>query len=1071
MVGNGVKATAGSTRSGRDALVEYIQRSLIGPRDGEEEQFEGRPLLRYMMGMLYPRDADSAKLRDEVAAGADEDGGAVTAVGEEEAADAPVGGTNDAAQSALSISFLVSRGTRVQCEVSAARYESHAPAEGKGSGQRDKSKEKWTRHPLPANARHERVVLSKSAPSQKVLGELAALESRWRSRGDAELVTVTIQNLQQGASNDAARVLFQVELRCRVLDGTVLPYPVPRNIPDAARRAEEYLYRATVPYARGHGCAAEWKVDGTEVREVWASFIPTVDVPLAEFTLPKDTAGIDPLVFDLEFLAQLEHDRAPVLNALKAFTATYRTWIDREAEAASAAGELEAAPLASVVRQWATRMEKGLELLVREPRARLAFAAANRAMGMQMILSRNLRRLADAGLQLSPDEDVAPPAVTHLSGLKWRPFQLAFFLGLIESLWTEDVPERLDVDVIWFPTGGGKTEAYLLVAAFELIRRRLVNGGRDDATAILSRYTLRMLTAQQFQRTAALFIALELVRRDRSAVLGDRPFSLGLWVGGSLTPNRFSEAEEKLDDLQKGTTGQNPFLLDRCPRCGTSIFHPAVDKWHKWGVKASPSHFSLYCPRRGCEFATELPLNIVDDALYASPPSMLIGTVDKFANLAWDERASAFFGAKSAGAMPPSLLIQDELHLIAGPLGTLDAMYEAAIEEIIRARGGGRPKIIGSTATIRNAADQVRGLYARKCYVFPSPIRRWDDAFFFRSNPEGTRRYVGVMSQGYVKPVVALVWTAATLLQGAQDAEMTPEERDAYWTLVAYHNSRRELGRTMTATRDEIPARAGVLAPADDAVRPIERILQLSANGPVPIDEAIRQLEASMGSESGALDVVPCTSIMSVGIDINRLGLMLVNGQPKLVAEYIQATSRVGRGDVEGLIVTLFSPLKPRDRSHYEDFKSFHENLYRYVEPTSVTPLSPPARRRTLHAAIVSAVRHATQWSRNDGAKGADLSHPIVSRFISGFLERVALISDDPAADTEEVSNELHAFLDSWADQQDSNLVYDASSLGPAWLGLIKPYGEERGSGRPTMRSMRHVDTEVTLRPFIGRGA
>lgn len=1057
------------TRNGRDEVVDYLHRALVGPAGGEEETIDGTPLLRYMMGILFPRGTSADALRDRVGAGADDPLPAVGKDGEEETGEAGSDASHDQLPSALSVSFLVSPSATLECDVRAGQYgEEVAGTPSEASKSRRRSSKIWRRRQLGDLSPRASLVLTPSRTQCDVLGGVGKLRSIWRQRDDGWLVTVTLENEQDGGAFDVEKCLFQCELSCRVLGGHVLPYPVPRSFADLDRTEEQYLYRESMPYARGHGCAADWRVSNERVTEVRASFLPTVDVPQPEFKLPEDVGDLDRRVFEVGFLASIREHTDEVIGALVSFAAAYERWIERERALAAGEGELEAGRLADVVARWAARIRKGIELLATDRIARSAFADANRAMGYQMLLSSHLRRLADAGRNIAPDEPVALPDIGNLAGHGWRPFQLAFALGLLESLWSEHSTERAEVDIIWFPTGGGKTEAYLLVSAFELLRRRLVAKERDSATAILSRYTLRMLTAQQFQRTAALFVALEEVRRANEADYGSRRFTLGLWVGDGMTPNAFGNAQEKLDDfVERKGEGANPFLIDRCPRCGTSIFHPSVDAKRQWGAIATASEFRISCPRRACSFhASGLPVQLIDQDLYRNPPSMLIGTVDKFANLAWSEAAASFFGGSDPRCLGPSLLIQDELHLISGPLGTLDAMYEAAIEGIILARKGVRPKIIGSTATIRNAADQVRGLYARPCTVFPSPIRRWDDAFFYRRNPARTRRYVGVMPQGYVRPVIALVWTSAALLQATNDdrVAMTESERDAYWTLVAYHNSRRELGRTMTAARDEIQARVGVLARAEDAVRRIERVMQLSANGPVSIDQAIRLMEAARTSDGGALDLVPCTNILSVGIDINRLGLMLVNGQPKLVAEYIQATSRVGRGSVDGLVVTLFSPNKARDRSHYEDFRSFHENMYRYVEPTSVTPLSPPARKRTLHAALIAIVRHSTPWGSNDGARAVDFADDRFKAILRDLSSRARNMMSDGAEEEAAVERELAAFVDSWQDQQKPSLVYDQTSLGPQFDGLIKGYGESRGRGVPTMRSMRHVDTEIQLR-------
>ena len=211
--------------------------------------------------------------------------------------------------------------------------------------------------------------------------------------------------------------------------------------------------------------------------------------------------------------------------------------------------------------------------------------------------------------------------------------------------------------------------------------------------------------------------------------------------------------------------------------------------------------------------------------------------------------------------------------------------------------------------------------------------------------------------------------------------------------------------------------------------------------------------------------VAALVAVFSVGVDVGRLGAMLVNSQPKLTSEYIQATSRVGRKNVPGVVVSLFSPVRPRDRSHYEDFRAYHESLYRFVEPTSVTPYALPARLRTLHAAMVAIVRHglAIEWSVNDGAKKIDLQSP-------DFLNAMALFKKKiKASDQNEylnVFNLLDQRIDEWSQFINSGvaLLYDRKSAGHQFNSLLKTHGSSiAGSAWPTMMSVRNVDGETPI--------
>ena len=624
--------------------------------------------------------------------------------------------------------------------------------------------------------------------------------------------------------------------------------------------------------------------------------------------------------------------------------------------------------------------------------------------------------------------------------------------------------------VIWFPTGGGKTEAYLLATAFELIRRRLVHAERDGGTAVFSRYTLRLLTADQFQRTGSLIAALELIRKENEEKLGSRKFSLGLWVGNAVTPNKIRDAHDLHQKELQADFPKNHFQLQACPCCGTEIY-PSGKKtnrgaWNKrdFGVESTEEKFFFRCRNVECELFTDIiPLNIVDEALYKDPPSIILGTMDKFALLPWDDRARVFFWGVNDSSVGPSLIIQDELHLISGPLGSLSAPYEAAIDAIIGTRGP-VPKRIGSTATIRNAEEQIKGLYGRGVSIFPPPCGSWDDAFFFNTDrTKPGRLYLGAMGQGYTKPVIAMAWTAAALLQAPKEIDLPQDALDAYWTVVAYHNSRRELGRTITAARDEISARIKTIATSEGKIRILGEPLELSAQMVRSMSEALNELKRGHTLEKSAVDLVPCTSLISVGVDVSRLGVMLVNGQPKLTSEYIQATSRVGRGSVPGLIITLFSPSKPRDRSHYEDFCAYHQSIYRHVEPTSVTPYALPSRERSLHAALVALIRHSLEWKANDAAGKLDFGSPKTKEAIESLLEQMC--ASDPAEATA-LRKLSQTRIKEWEEFAESNkpLYFESKQGGKQFAALLYKHGGAQNNRLwATMMSVRNVDSETKI--------
>ncbi len=393
------------------------------------------------------------------------------------------------------------------------------------------------------------------------------------------------------------------------------------------------------------------------------------------------------------------------------------------------------------------------------------------------------------------------------------------------------------------------------------------------------------------------------------------------------------------------------------------------------GYERTGNRVAFRCPDTQCSFASGLPIYVVDEDIYEFKPSMVIGTVDKFAQLAWRYCARALFGVAADGTRqnpPPNLIIRDELHLIAGPLGSMVGLYETLVEELCcDGTGDGRirPKIISSTATIRRYREQIRALYAREhAALFPPPGLDAADSFFARYGRDADGRlergriYTGVHAPGLGSIQTAQVRSISALLQ--VPVRFDAAERDPWWTLMLFFNSLRELGTTVSLLQSDIPDYLKVLRNryglGQGLVRWIDNILELTGRLPSQqVRKAIDQLEVTTEGKGRAIDVCLASSILEVGIDIDRLSLMVVVGQPKTTSQYIQVTGRVGRRTQErpGLIVTIYGASKPRDRSHFEKFRSYHERLYAQVEPTSVTPFSPPALDRALHALMAAFVR------------------------------------------------------------------------------------------------------------------
>ncbi|MER5738539.1 helicase-related protein [Streptomyces sp. NPDC002262] len=1034
----------------RDELVDYLRRQLVGPAQGEEEVLDAPPDRQYLMGTLYPQEADLQRRLTETAEEL-EGPGTEDAADDTAPATDPIPESNSWLPSSLGFSFYTDAST-LEVVCGAARYETR---------QGDRARH-WRRVPLPV----ETVTVGPDEQLREVLGGRAQIRIRRRAFGGGRLVTVALVNAAHAGAPAAGRgraaqwdrMLFQVRLEARPLDGGIRPYPSVRL---ASRDPEEQelrlQYRHVVTHAVGHGCAVDELHDGEggeggNVVGVAATVMPRSEVPATRAAGP---VGLP--VLRVSHLSDPAVPRDVLRGELEEFAAGYRRWYAEQRAAEVPGWGREAADrILDRVGTVVGRIESGIRTLCDPERPELleAFRTANHAMALQM---RHSAPDQAGGRRSRGDAAAVDPA--PFPDAAWRPFQLAFFLMAVDGTVDPRHPDRETADLIWFPTGGGKTEAYLLLAAFVMVlRRREPDGG---GTAVLSRYTLSLLTTQQFQRAATTVCALETLRRADPAALGTEPFSIGLWVGEATSPNSYKAARDAFDDVRAAARPEDVFILDRCPWCGTRVL-PARKSPDiaDYGVRAGADSFAFFCPRDACAFHDELPVAVVDEHLYDRPPTFVLGTVDKFARLAWEPRAGRLFGDGGRTA-PPSLVIQDELHLLTGPLGTTVGLYEAAVLGLCERNGVG-PKVVASTATIRRSEEQVRGLYGRAVQLFPPAGTDARHSYF--AEPDTSRpgrQYVGVMAQGHTAGRAA-VTTAAAMLQGAW--ELPEEHRDAYWTLVAYHHSLRELGRTVTAAADDIPAQlAGLDGGRGTRELPDRAVQELTSNlaraeQPVLLDRLEKPYTAA-----DAVAFLPCTNMLSVGVDVKRLALMLMQGQPKTTAEYIQATSRVGRHAVPGLVVTFFNATRPRDRSHYETFDVYHRSLYRHVEPTSVTPWSAHSRRRALHAALVILVRHGLGLSAENQAGELVDRLPEVVAVAERLAARAA--AGDPRA-AAEVHDELDALLSAWqqhaldARKEGKELYY--RSQGKGQMHLLKNF-ERHGGLWETPHSMRNVDRECQV--------
>lgn len=905
------------------------------------------------------------------------------------------------------------------------------------------------RIPVCELLRDGRISLSQGPDQQENLAPLR-LEVQVVSRpveGEVTSRLLTVSLVNRTVINDVPRdcgTLFQTHMLVELQDrsggavAAVLPYPE-SHADDPETRSNALLYRQIPAFASGHGCAADWSLDPSLPEDrpravtVHAEFLPFTETP--SITPDIEDENGQPIRISMRALAGLEgHGQTELLSQLQRVNDLYGQWIDRQEDRVASLPVHHQEAARQHLEQCRTalsRMQGGLSFLAADPLAWRAFQLANHAILLQQIRSRIPLRTAVIVPKRPLSFSEPFLAVTDQPGEGrgyWRAFQIAFLLLSVASTAVGEHPDRELVDLIFFPTGGGKTEAYLGLTAFACFLRRLKDPA-DAGVHVLMRYTLRLLTAQQFQRAASLMCAMEFLRQQprNAAALGPAPFSVGIWLGGSVTPNSRQEAQRALKALSGGSgTGgeknQNPFMLRRCPWCGAEMGVRVTraargpEQRRVLGYTEINRRVVLHCSDPMCDFHLSrtrnrgLPVLVTDEEVYESRPMLVIGTVDKFAQLAWNPEARALFGLDGSGhrvVSPPGLIVQDELHLISGPLGSLTGLLEPVIEHLCTSNGH-KPKIVCSTATIRAYREQVRDLYGRvtpdgqgKAALFPPPGLDASDAFFAtyarerdaQGKPTGPllpgRMYVGVSATGFSSLQLAQVKTYGALLNAPM--ELPREARDPWWTLLAFFGSLQELGTTLTLLRTYVPSyletmreRYGRIYADSRKLYRIEELTGRLTSEEVP--EAIEKLEERylpdglidpadperVTGRQRAVDMCLASSIIEVGVDIPRLSLMTILSQPKTTAQYIQVSGRVGREwqTRPGMVVTVYSPTRPRDRSHFERFRSYHQQLYAQVEPTSVTPFSPQALRRALHLAMVAFVRQYGPTVAPDGTEG-----------------------------------------------------------------------------------------------------
>lgn len=1053
-------------------LVSWVKKQLIGPaNDGDLQGIS--PLKRYPMGVLYP----TSKAGDGIDPAISEDVLADDEFADIDGEDSDKTATGTVQKrytppSSIGFSFYInSTDWELQILFSAVIYRQKREDGRLYTGSYERITFGSDDNAIKVKSAGRHFILPYKDNDEKEI-YLAGLDVHVRAHFNGAIVTVSLFNNQE-LPTDLERTkwfqeqercaLFEVKLGCFIDQGVVGQYPrVEFSLLDNEEQELELQYKKRKIYAVGHGCAVDWRLDAQGVREIYSEFMPVVEVP----QVTADVADGNK-VLNLAYLASAEHNLIEVCLELKTFAHQYATWIQScfsEVEQLDTDEQRAGRRIVARMQKAHERMLRGIALLERDKDVARAFVLANQVMLDQM-------RQSSCNKGLVVDE----------SRFNWRPFQLAFLLTTIESAVDADNDYRDTIDLIWFPTGGGKTEAYLGLIAVVLVWRRLKFPQTGGGTVSFMRYTLRLLTTQQFARASRMICALELIRRHKSTDLGKEPFSIGLWVGGESSPNSFEKAKELVEEATFGGKSVNALVIEHCPWCEQQFLAPN-------SYKTSSMKFNFVCTNIRCEFGADeqnvLPCNVVDEALYQNPPSLLIATMDKFSRLAWDEKAGSFFGKGSN--RPPELIVQDELHLVASALGSIAGIYEAGVETVLIQRGI-YPKYVASTATIRMAENQVKRLYGKDVAVFPPPGLDCDDSYFAKTVPLDVRP--GRLYVGYFAPMLNrtknLAPLAATLLAAPEQIfpEGTPNREellDAWWSQIIYHGSLKGVGNSHNILNygvGEIFDRLNEEFNQNNQKSKLQSslftrgqrsIAQLTSGSSAKENaKTFTQLEFPR-AHSECIDVVLATNMVSVGLDVSRLALMIINGQPLTTAEYIQASSRVGRSEVPGVVFANFYRDQARSLSHYENFRPYHESFYRFVESTSITPFTHQARKRALHAALVIAMRYAVHWLRDNKSAGAfDSSNMEVAKVIESFTHRC--IRADPAR-AEDIRAHIQILVEEWQSTvqncalQKRQLSYQARGDERSVERLLYSYDDQVKGLWPTLQSMRNVENTGLLK-------
>lgn len=1097
----------------RQKIIEALRKDLVGPLE-ETEVLDESPMFEYLTGMLYPQVlADCLEMELDADVDRSEQDSDYTPQPDEDDNE-PMTATKFKQQSTIGMSFYLRKDTqKIKAVISWGDYIRTTEKQTNEKGE-EKTKVSYTRQPMSETIEVDFTSFGKHQDYPlPVDSNLHLYVTKIGLKNDYMLVTMHLTNKRPKGNSALDSIIFQAQIEAFSEERE--DCFVAENICRDILAPDEFYYAQRPIFGRGRGCAMMWKsVNEKYASKVYTSFIP-------EYEFPGVRATIDGFAddhFSMSFMARPKYKEETIAR-LRALSDAYASWIEKtlvndrrmsEEEFKAKIGDDVVAKCKLALK----RIVEGINLIESDDTAFEAFCFMNSAMSLQRSIS-SYSKKHGKGIECNFGDFVDPRRRENL--FCWRPFQIAFVLMNLNGIVNPNHADREIVDLLYFPTGGGKTEAYLGLIAFTIANRRLRNNedgefNSDGGVTAILRYTLRLLTTQQRDRLTKMVIAAEMERQKQYPRYGKEPISIGFWVGGGVTPNKFDDLKDNPDYPDAARNNKNLLYkqLLTCPFCGKELIK---DNYH---IDYDKKSVEIYCEDENCIFykykmpsRMSIPVYLVDEEIYNKCPTVILATVDKFANLPWNPSSNALFGRVdrkcerdgyiamgvkhetrhiAVGNLPaakvidikpfapPELIVQDELHLITGPLGTIYGAYETIIQDLCSYEKDGRkilPKYVVSTATIKNAHEQIRCLYGRKKSMqFPANGFEIGDSFFIKEisiEDKPFRKYVGISASGQSMKTTTLR-AYAIVLQTVSELMLEEKYKDVidpYYTLVGYFNSIRELGGTVRLLQDDIPKRINRLRKKYNfkSIRYLNNRREITSRIPSSrITERLGELEVS-SDKKGALDTAIATNMIAVGMDVDRLGLMTVMGQPKQNSEYIQATSRIGRQH-PGLVFTLYNPYRPRDLSHYENFVGYHSQLYRYVEGTTATPFSARARDRVLHSLIIAAMRlEMPEYADNTKAKDiGNLSLEEKNHIINVILDRLAIVNPQAREDTKE---EIERFLGDWqcmAVQSKPLVYYVGNKHLEKYNRLMNYYSEDCSRmEKGTLNSMREVEASATL--------